>query len=397
MPDIDSFVVTNFHRVSTGRLALDRVYSGRPYGNVLALFDETAEKPFRNRASTNVSRANKENVFQKERTVRDTKVAGIEVKMTGSKWKDFRYRLEEFGLRTSAALVRLLPRAAVVRLAQIAGALAYTFDRKGREVALNNLALAFGDRYSPAERMALARESFQHFAMTMFDLMWSPQLTKENFSRYVEVVGFPKLDPGVHFIVACFHYSNFEWLSFACGFLGGIATIIAQEFRNPLLEPIFRGWRERAGHRFINREGAILILARILRRGGNTALLADLTVPAGPAAVAIDCFGLMKSMTPALAWLHQQSGAPILPAYCEPLPGGRYRIVFQPAITLGKTKTIREITQACWDSFEPIVRANPAPWLWMYKHWRYHPSENSGHYPAYASAHRRFDRMLAQP
>ncbi len=310
-------------------------------------------------------------------------------------WKNFRYRLEVIALRGFAVLVQLWPRDGVVMMAKIAGGLAFAFDRRGREVALANLALAFPDRFSADERQKIARESFQHFAQTMLDLLWSPRLTRKNFSRYVEVESFPDASE-TPFIIACFHYSNFEWLSFACGFNDRYATIIAQEFKNPLLEPIFSAWRGRAGHTFTPREGAILLLYRVLRKGGNTAMLADLTVPAGPAAVAINCFGLMKSMTPALAWLHQKSGVPILPAHCEPLAHGRYRIVFHEPIRLGETATVREITQACWNSFEPVVRKNPAPWLWMYKHWRYEPSEGGANYPAYASAHRRFDRMLAQ-
>jgi hypothetical protein len=30
------------------------------------------------------------------------------------------------------------------------------------------------------------RESYQHFARTMLDFFWSPRLTTQNFSRYVE-------------------------------------------------------------------------------------------------------------------------------------------------------------------------------------------------------------------
>src|SRR5882724_3714932 len=33
--------------------------------------------------------------------------------------------------------------------------------------------------------------------------------------------------------------------------------------------------------------------------------------------------------------------------------------------------THQETAQACWNSFQPYVRKNPAPWLWMYEHWRY--------------------------
>jgi len=56
--------------------------------------------------------------------------------------------------------------------------------------------------------------------------------------------------------------------------------------------------------------------------------------------------------------------------------------------------THQQIAQACWDSFEPYVRKNPAPWLWMYKHWRYRPSDAQRPYPFYANVEPRFDKLL---
>src|SRR5258708_38401940 len=38
-------------------------------------------------------------------------------------------------------------------------------DRDGRKVALGNLEVAFGDRFSQREREQIARESFQNFEM----------------------------------------------------------------------------------------------------------------------------------------------------------------------------------------------------------------------------------------
>jgi hypothetical protein len=56
--------------------------------------------------------------------------------------------------------------------------------------------------------------------------------------------------------------------------------------------------------------------------------------------------------------------------------------------------TQQRIAQACWDSFEPYLRQNPAPWLWMYKHWRYKPARPDRLYPFYAQQWRRFDELL---
>ena len=315
-----------------------------------------------------------------------------------SPWKRFRYRLEWIGVVFATKLIPLLSRKACFQLAGLLGRLIWTFDRKGRNVALANLEVAFGQQYSPEERRKIARQSFQYFARTMLDLFWSPRLTRENFARYVELENFEETQHETgsehSMMIACYHYGNFEWLSLTCCFLGLPGTIISEEFKNSLLDPIFKRIREQAGHELIQRERGILRLYKVLRRKGRTALLVDLTVPPKEGAVAIDCFGLKTSVTAAHAWLYQRTGTPIIPAHSEPLPGGRYRLVFHPKIANQETMTLQQIAQACWNSFEPYARQNPAPWLWMYKHWRYRPTDTDRRYPFYAQGSKRFDKIV---
>src|SRR6266700_947035 len=315
-----------------------------------------------------------------------------------SQWKRVRYRLEWLGLRLAMKLVPLLPRKARFRLAHFLGALMSIFDRDRYKVALNNLEVAFGSQLSNRERRTITRESFQHFARTMVDLLWSPRLTPENFSRYVELQNLEETNidtvPDRRIMIACYHYSNFEWLSLACGFLDLKGTIISQEFKNSSLDPIFKQLREQSGHELVPRERGIMRLYKVLRRKGRTALLVDLTVPPSQGAVAIDCFGLETSVTSAHAWLRERMGVPIVPAHTEPLPDGRYRLVFHPKIGHTAGMTPQQIVQACWDSFEPYVRKNPAPWLWMYKHWRYRPAHPDRPYPFYSNFYRPFEDMV---
>ena len=161
-----------------------------------------------------------------------------------AQWKRFRYRLEWIGVVVATKLVPLLSRRVCFHLANSLGSLMSIFDRHGRKVALSNLEVAFEDQYSARERERIVRESFQHFARTMLDLLWSPRLTRENFSRYIELQNFEETAQGTgiehSFIMATYHYSNFEWLSMACAYSGKTGTIVAQEFKNSLLDPIFK-------------------------------------------------------------------------------------------------------------------------------------------------------------
>src|SRR6266446_2145295 len=315
-----------------------------------------------------------------------------------SRSKRTRYRLEWLGLSLATKLIPLFSRRACYRLAQIAGALLSFLDRRRYHVALSNLEVAFGNQLSARERRKIARESFQHFARTMVDLLWSPRLTPLNFLWYIELQNVEETmretGPERSFIIACYHYSNFEWLSLAGGFLELKGTIISQEFKNSSLDSIFKKLREQSGHELVPRERGIMRLYKVLRRKGRTALLVDLTVPPSQGAAAIDCFGLKTSVTSAHAWLHERTGVPIVPAHTEPLPDGRYRLVFHPKIGHAAGMTPQQIVQACWDSFEPYVRKNPAPWLWMYKHWRYRPAHPDRPYPFYSNFYRPFEDMV---
>ena len=312
-------------------------------------------------------------------------------------WKRIRHRLEWAGVLVATKLVPLLSRKGCYRFALALGGLMSILDRHGRKVALSNLEVAFGDRFSQREREQIVRESYQHFARTMLDLLWSSRLTAENFSKYIELENFEETQrygPERSIMIACYHYSNFEWLSAACAFLDLKGTIVSQEFKNSLLDPIFRKLRQQSGHELIPRQGGIVRLYKVLRRKGRTALLVDLTLHPKMPSVAIDCFGLKTNVTSAHAWLNEQTGVPIIPAHCEPLPNGRYRLVFHPKIET-EGRNYRQIAQACWNSFEPYVRKNPSPWLWMYKHWRYKPAVAGRPYPFYARPHGRFDKRIS--
>src|SRR6266480_4808903 len=96
-----------------------------------------------------------------------------------SQWKRIRYRLEWIGLLLAARLIPLCSRRICDYVARLAAALLSFLDRPRYRVALSNLEVAFGNRFSPAERRKLARQSFQYFAQTMVDLLRSEEHTSE--------------------------------------------------------------------------------------------------------------------------------------------------------------------------------------------------------------------------
>lgn len=62
---IDPFVLADFDGVSARRLPADGMNPGRVHFNILAIFNESAEKPFRNGTATDISGADKKDAFHR--------------------------------------------------------------------------------------------------------------------------------------------------------------------------------------------------------------------------------------------------------------------------------------------------------------------------------------------
>ncbi len=54
-------------------------------------------------------------------------------------------------------------------------ALLYRVDKRHRKVGMENLRLAFGDRYSEAERDAIVRGVYRHFCMMLMEILHIPR------------------------------------------------------------------------------------------------------------------------------------------------------------------------------------------------------------------------------
>ena len=312
--------------------------------------------------------------------------------------RKMRYRLEWMAMEIAVLLVPLLSRRAAHQLGGWIGTVAAALHGAGRKVAFANLEAAFGNLYNRQQQARIVRESYQNFARAMVHLLWSAGINEGNFREQFDLVNLSEevagLDQSKGLITVTFHFGDWEAAALAMGLAGFPLLIVAQEAQNPLLDPIFTRLRERFGHQVTGRERAIVKMYKALQGGRTVAILSDLAPKTTEPFVAIDCLGLKTCVTFAHAWLHQRAGAPLVPLYCEQLHDGRRRLVVRPALQLPAAATEAQVAQACWDCFEEAVRANPGGWLWMYKHWRYKPTETDSRYPAYAGDWLKLDKHL---
>ncbi len=289
--------------------------------------------------------------------------------------KALRFRLESLLVRAVAAGVRRLPMSAVRTLGAALGRAIYAVDPFHRGIALDNLAHAFPSR-SLGERHTTARGAFAHFGSLLLELLKYGHLTPPQMLELIETDGEERVRQayakgrGVLFFTG--HFGYWEMQAMAQPLQVHSVSVLARPLDNPALHAMLEGMRTRTGNSVIYRQGAIRRVLRELALNRGIALLIDQHLHT-PDVVYVDYFGRPAATTSALAALALRTGAPVIPVFALPLPGGRYRFVYEHAVDpppSDSPEAIGEFTQRCTDVLEMYVRRHPELWLWMHRRWR---------------------------
>jgi KDO2-lipid IV(A) lauroyltransferase len=287
-----------------------------------------------------------------------------------------KHALEYAAVVSVRTLVRLLPDFLVRAMGSTIGLLVYLVDMPHRRVALANLAQCFPNR-TEAERRAIARRTFGHFGQLLLELLRFD--TMDRASR-VEIEGADRVrhayakGKGVLFFTGHFGFWELHAIHHGSAFepIGVIARVLDNPRLNQLLEQI----RGVTGNHCIYREGAVRRVLKTLHAGHGIAMLIDQHMHS-PDAIWVNFFQRPAATTSTLAALALRTGSPVIPVFALPLPGGRYKFVYEPPVEPpdpDDPDAVRDFTQRCTDVLEMYVRRHPELWLWMHRRWRGAPA-----------------------
>jgi KDO2-lipid IV(A) lauroyltransferase len=286
-----------------------------------------------------------------------------------------KHRLEYWLIAAVTEVVRLMPWT-LVRAAGVAMGLAFYFlDPPHRRVTLANLESAFPVR-SPAERRVIARGVFTHFGRVLVELLKFSTLKPEQMLERVEFEGDERARQayaqgrGVLFFTG--HFGYWELCGIVHALKIGPIGVLARALDNPRLNALLEQARQSTGNTVIYRRGAIRRVMRALGANQGVAMLIDQHT-FGPDAVYVEFFNRPAATTSSLAALALRTGAPAIPVFAIPLPGCRYRMIYEHPVELpgpDSPDAIREFTQRSTDVLEMYVRRYPNLWLWMHRRWR---------------------------
>ena len=298
-----------------------------------------------------------------------------------SRARAVRHSAEYALVRAVEMALRPLSMAAVRTLGERLGRAAYSAAASRRNVALANLDRALPER-TPGEREAIVREMFEHFGRMLLELVRFRSLPRARMLSYVETEGADHVarayDAGRGMILVGAHFGYWEMQGLTHALCWKLIAVMARPLDNPSLHEMLEATRALTGNAVIYRQGSIRKVLRALADNRAVAILIDQHLQS-PEAVHVDFFGRPAATTSVVASLALRTGAAVIPAFGLPLPGGRYRFVYERPVDPprdGSPEAIREFTQRCTAVIERYVRAYPGLWLWMHRRWREAPGNS---------------------
>jgi KDO2-lipid IV(A) lauroyltransferase len=271
-----------------------------------------------------------------------------------------------------------LPRA--LAFADRAADLAYRALPSVRELALEHLAIALGETYSPAAREAIAREFYRHAARCVVELAKLDDI-RPHFDEYVSVEGWEHLErvlaPGRAGIAVTGKIGNWELLAAYIAYRGVPIAAVAKRQDDPRVTRLLTDFRTGNGVQVILRDSATSARETlgVLRQRGLLAMLLDMDVRVP--SVSVPFFGRLARTPAAPAVLAMRRDLPVLPTFARRRPEGGHHFTFMAPILPPKSgdrqADILELTRQLSQILEDQIRRNPVEWNWWHRRWRRPP------------------------
>ncbi len=286
-------------------------------------------------------------------------------------------------VRLLITVAQILPRSWAMKAVEVLAWFIYHLDRRHRLVADENLRLAFGDAWTPADRDRVIRQVYRHFGRMLVEIVHLPRRLKAGTVH--DIVDFsaarPFLDATlsrrVPMVVTC-HLGNWEVAGFHLGLVGCKAYPVARPIDNPYLDRWLRDFRQRTGQEVLTKNDDYERIKQVLASGGVVATLAD--QDAGQRGQFVEFFGRPASTHKAVALFSLTYDVPLLVLAMVVVPEtDGFKVIIRDRIDprdyADRADAVAAITQRFTAAIESLVREYPEQYFWLHRRWKHQPKE----------------------
>ena len=287
------------------------------------------------------------------------------------------------GLTFSSLIIKVLPSSWLYGFAQGLAKIGYSVARKQRKIALESLAIAFGQGKTNQEIGRIAENSFTFMAKSgveMIFLMDRPRLLKERVQMVGEQNLQAALSKGKGVILVSAHFGNFPLMMSKLSLEGYKIAGIMRPMRDSRVEKFFVLKRQRLKIKIIYsqpRKACVENTIRSLRN--NELVFIPLDQNFGTGGVFVNFFGRQAATATGPVVLARRTKATIIPCFILRQKDDTHKIIFEPPLNLEKSTTDEDTVliniQRLTDIIESYIRKYPAHWGWIHRRWKSRPNQ----------------------
>lgn len=303
----------------------------------------------------------------------------------GKKRKSKALQIVEYvAFHAAVATARSLPVRVLRVICGFLGTVLFAVVPRRREIALDNIRIAFGDRMSEKEIRKLARRSCKAFFLTAVEMIKSPfrvegeKIVRDGRYKTEHLEHLFRKAKMIHdqaggCIFVSPHLGNWELLPFVSSLIGIPLAVVIRPLDNPYLERAIFSSRIGSGHILIPKANAMFSLERMLRRGKSVAMLPDQRHSKG---LRVKFFGKSATSTPVPALLAVRNRRPVVVvAACRTsdpyfFEGYVSDPIWPDPQQSDERSEIVRITVEINSRMEEVIRRFPDQYLWMHNKWK---------------------------
>jgi KDO2-lipid IV(A) lauroyltransferase len=267
------------------------------------------------------------------------------------------------------------------------GDIVYTFARKSRRNAIDNMRHVLGPDVDRKRHKQAVRGIFHNVMRNYYDLCRVPEMRDQRLDDLVEfdargwerVVDLQRSRRGVILVTA--HFGSFDVMTNFITLKGLPLTALIAQVKPAWLSDFITLLRGARGMNMVmvdEEEGSGLNLSALkqvitlLRAGGMIGVVADRNME--PYGVEIDFFGHRTLVAAGVAKLALRTRSVVVPAFCLRLPGNRYSLKFEepfePEGSASNEADVKAILSRIFGYFEQHIGRNPEQWVLLQPVWR---------------------------